>query len=331
MSGTSWPWSLMLAVNSWATMIWAVPSTAAWALKPWMNPSLVNRTRLSGSVKLRCDLPAGSLFGGAGGLPVFLRPAALRSSSAFARRRSSSSAAALVSASSSALAWRIFSSRFWLSATQSGRFLAALFPKQPILFPVGRLGRLQPTVDLRRKLRLPLLHALIAHRLVFGGVRLHLGAVECHVPEPHQPRPFGQLQHLNEQAGKRLQMPPAELRDGAEIRRIARYDHHEAGALHRRLGDPPRGVDAARIAMQKQRRHHAGLERRLPQPALVAADDRGKIKLLPNECHNQPRQVVPGHIVLHARRQKLGFVYLPGAKFLAHNRRKESDSPQFGQ
>src|SRR5579883_1141700 len=32
----------------------------------------------------------------------------------------------------------------------------------------------------------------------------------------------------------------------------------------------------------------------------------------------QPRQVVLRHIVLHARRQKLCLVDLPGAKFLAH-------------
>jgi hypothetical protein len=35
---------------------------------------LVNSTRLSGSVKLRCALSSGSCRGGAGVLPFFLRP-----------------------------------------------------------------------------------------------------------------------------------------------------------------------------------------------------------------------------------------------------------------
>ncbi|RWL75890.1 MAG: hypothetical protein EOR69_31230 [Mesorhizobium sp.] len=74
---------------------------------------------------------------------------------------------------------------------------------------------------------MPLLHALVAHRLVLGRVGLDLGAVERHVPELHQFRLLGKLQDLHEQRSRRLQMPSAEIRDGAEVRRIARHDHHE--------------------------------------------------------------------------------------------------------
>src|SRR6202453_3177080 len=113
-------------------------------------------------------------------------------------------------------------------------------------------------------------------------------------------------------------MPPAELADRAEVGRIARHDHHEVRPLHRRPGDPPRRVEAARIAVQKQRRHHPRVKRRLPQPAPVAAAHRGKVKLLSNQRHDQPRQMLLGHVVLHARRQKLRFIDLPGTKVLAH-------------
>src|SRR5690606_17124430 len=97
-----------------------------------------------------------------------------------------------------------------------------------------------------------------------------------------------------------------------------RHDHHEVRTLHRRLRDPPRGVDAARVGMQEQRRHHARIERRLAERAAVAADNPGKIKRFPHERHDQPRQMSRGHIVLNARRQKLCVVDLPGAKILAH-------------
>ena len=67
--------------------------------------------RLSGSVTVRCALPSGSAFGGAGVLPVVLPPSALRLSWASARALLCAAAAARASTSSSAVAWRIFSSQ----------------------------------------------------------------------------------------------------------------------------------------------------------------------------------------------------------------------------
>jgi hypothetical protein len=63
--------------------------------------------RLSGSVKFFCALGSGSGEGRAAGLPGFLRPSALRFSSASGWAFAFSSAAALASASSSAFAARI--------------------------------------------------------------------------------------------------------------------------------------------------------------------------------------------------------------------------------
>src|SRR6186713_2943236 len=65
------------------------------------------------------------------------------------------------------------------------------------------------------------------------------------------------------------------------------------------VGDPARGVDAACITMQKQRRHHPRIERRLTEPARVTPVDRAKIKLLPDQRQDQPRQVVLRHVILH--------------------------------
>src|SRR3954454_8072803 len=74
--------------------------------------------------------------------------------------------------------------------------------------------------------------------------------------------------------------------------------------------------------MQKQRRHHPRIKRRLTQSARVTAGDRGKIKLFPDKGHDQPRQMVLRHIVLHARRQKLRLINLPTPKIFAHSHAK---------
>ena len=63
----------MLCVSPCATILWFPPSTAACGVYPWMKPSLVSSTRLSGSVKLRCVLGSGSFEGGRGTGPERFR------------------------------------------------------------------------------------------------------------------------------------------------------------------------------------------------------------------------------------------------------------------
>jgi hypothetical protein len=117
-------------------------------------------------------------------------------------------------------------------------------------------------------------------------------------------------------------MPLAEVRDRAEVRWIARHDHHEVRPLHRRPGDPPRRIQPARVRMQKQPRHHLRVERRLAKFARVAAGDLAQIEALSDQENNQPGQVVLSHVILNARRQQRRLVNLPGPKVLAHGRAK---------
>ena len=84
---------------------------------------------------------------------------------------------------------------------------------QLVLLGVRRLGGAQPPADLGLQLRRALLHALVAHRLVLGGVRLDLRPVERDMAELHEPGLLAQLQYLHEQPRKRLQVPLAEVRD----------------------------------------------------------------------------------------------------------------------
>ena len=76
-----------------------------------------------------------------------------------------------------------------------------------------------------------------------------------------------------------------------------------------------------RIAVQQKRHHHPRVKRRLPEPAHIAARDLLEIKALPHQPNDKPRDVVLGHEVLHARRQKQRLIDIPGAKVLAHSKR----------
>ena len=67
-----------------------------------------------------------------------------------------------------------------------------------VLRGVGRFCGTQPVDDLRFQLGGAFLHALVAHRLMLGGVRLNLRAVERHMPEFNEPGLLAQLQDLHE-------------------------------------------------------------------------------------------------------------------------------------
>src|SRR6185312_16131304 len=81
--------------------------------------------------------------------------------------------------------------------------------------------------------------------------------------------------------------------------------------------------------MQKQRRHHLRGERRLAEPARVAARDLAQIEALSDDANNQPGQVVLCHVILNARRQQMRLVNLPGAKVLALRPAKNQTRPNF--
>src|SRR3984885_9829294 len=130
-----------------------------------MKPSLVRSTRLSGSVKLRCTLGSGSFEGGRGTGPERLRFSALRFSSA------ALSASAFAAATACAVEF--------------------------VLLRVGCFRSFKPAIHFGAKLRLPRLHAFVAHRLVFGGVRLDLRAVERDMPELRQPGFFRVIRALH--------------------------------------------------------------------------------------------------------------------------------------
>src|SRR3977135_2254280 len=237
--------------------------------------------RLSGSVKLRCDLGSGWSDGGAAGLPGFLRPSAWRCCSFSASMRRSSSAASLASASSAAIACWIFASRFCLSPAQSG------ISSPRLSWPQVSSSSQSPA--------------------------------QAAGAEFDQPCRRAQLQNLHEQLPERLQMPLAEVADRSKIRRIQRHNHHKIVPLATGLRNPPRRIQPTRIAVQQKRHHHPRIKRRLPEPAHIAARDLLEIEALPHQLNDKPRDMAFRHEVLHIRRQHQCLIEIPGAKILAHS------------
>ena len=113
-------------------------------------------------------------------------------------------------------------------------------------------------------------------------------------------------------------MTLAKVGDGAKIRRVKADHAHEVDPLTRRLGDPPRRVDAVAIGVKQQRRHHRRIKRRLPALAPVGSLDLPKVKMIEDQPNDKARQVVRADKVLHARRKQQRFGNLPGAECLAH-------------
>ncbi len=276
--------------------------------------------RLSGSVKFFCALGSGSSEGGAAGFPGFLRPSAFRFSSASAR--------ALASAAAGRPPPPDLLGPLLLVGDPVRHLIAALVAAERLVLPrVRRFGSAHPLGDLGVEFRRPLGHALVAHRLVFRGVRLDLRSVERDMPELRQPGPFAQLQNLGEQAGERLQVSLAEIRDGAEIRCVEADDAHEVDPFARRLGDPARRVDPVAISVKQQRRHHRRIKRRLSARAPIGSLDLTKIKMPDHKRQHKARQVVLPHEVLHARRQQQRLIDRPRAESLAHKQAESNSRP----
>jgi len=239
-------------------------------------------------VKFLCALGLGSSDGGAAGLPAFLPPSARRFASAF-------SCALALAAGRFRLGLQFGLRRLdllgplLLVGGPSRHLLAALVAAESLVFlGVRRLGGAQPFRRLGLELSRPLGHALVAHRLVLGGVRLDLRAVERDMAELHQSRLLAELEDLSEQAGERLQVPLAEVGDGAEIRRIEPDDAHEVDPLARRLANPTRRVDPVAIGVEQQPRHHRRIKRRLPALAPVHGLDLTQVEMLEDKRQNKP-------------------------------------------
>src|SRR5271169_4797834 len=225
-----------------------------------MKPSVVFMIRLCGSVKLRCALSAGVP---GGPLP---RPPGL------------SFAAARASASSAALASRILASRCSLLATQAGISSprrAAPCARSSVR-SVWFAAFSQPPTS-AAELRLRLDHPAIAHRFVFGGVRLDLGAVERDMAELDQSGFPTQPQHLHKQPLQCRAMALAKIADRAEVGPLQCRHCSKVQPLLAAPRNPSRRVHAQ--TDRTEDRAHGAARRGDEMPAWVASKEQRLAKI----------------------------------------------------
>ena len=122
--------------------------------------------------------------------------------------------------------------------------------------------------------------------------------------ELHQTCRPAQAQHLDEQVRQRREMTLAELGDGAEVRPVQAGERHEVDPLLAGTGELARGVQAAAVAVEKQRHHHAGMVGRIPPLLGVGIEYGREIERLAHRVANKMRHVPGRHELMQGGRQK---------------------------
>src|SRR5713226_741299 len=218
--------SLLASVTSHDTMICHVSSTLAWALPQSSQPLLlVGIMCSSGSVKLLCAFSEGLSSTGFGSLPRRGLPARLRSTSASARRLRSASASALACASKRRMADS-------MRARRSSRRVSSAGSASPLLLRLRHQGfdGFAQTLHFLR-------HLAITHGLVTRRIALDVRPIGRHVASFHQPRGCCQTQNLYKHLLEGLQMPRAEIADGAEVRALRTHYGHKGPVAFARQGE----------------------------------------------------------------------------------------------
>ena len=167
----------------------------------------------------------GSFEGGRGTGPERLRFSALRFSSAVRSASASPPRQLWPPPRAPSLASRILAKRFCLSAIRSRAFRS---PRRLAPWSLSSCASAASAASSQRstsasKLRLTRLHAFVAHRLVFGGVRLDLRAVERDMPQLRQRGFFrASSSTCKNSSPQRRQMTLPEVGDRARIWRVVR-------------------------------------------------------------------------------------------------------------
>jgi hypothetical protein len=110
----------------------------------------------------------------------------------------------------------------------------------------------------------------------------------------------------------------AKARDRAVIGPPVRRDHPERDVLDARALDHPRGPLPARVRVHQQRHHHRRIVRRTAVPvSTVVGVELREIHPLHDRDH-EPREVIRGQPVIHARRQQEHPIAIASQKVLRH-------------
>jgi len=182
-----------------------------------------------------------------------------------------------------------------------GKLIAPLaFAVLLVLLVVEGLGLGKKAFHFPCKLRLPLLHAIITHGFVLGGIGLDLRPVQGNMPELHQPGLLAHLQHLNKQPGNLFQMTLPEIGNPAVIRMSVAREDSEGHIVIRFLLYAPRTADSHTVSVKEELDHHGGMIGRVPAfKVKILSDYFSKIQRIDQIAYEQRKVIVrqpPAHV-----------------------------------
>ncbi len=150
------------------------------------------------------------------------------------------------------------------------------------------------------------------------GVAGQLGAIQAEGAQRHHALGGQQPQHLAEQPAQRHLMLRPEPGDGRVIGLQPAGDHPVAHVAHAPLLDDPAGPLSLAVAIQQQRDHHLGVERRPPVPVgPVPAAELAQIQGGDRVQYDE-RQIVLGQPFAHVHRQQQRLITLRINEVLRH-------------
>ncbi len=163
--------------------------------------------------------------------------------------------------------------------------------------------------------------AAVAHRLVLGGVRFELGAVQGDAAHLDHAEPGREVQGLGEQVGQGVEVTAAEPGDRAEVRGLVGGQEPERDVVGALALDRPRGADAGGVAVDQQAHHESGVVGRVAPLLGVVGQDRGEVECLVDQVRDEPGEVALGQPVVQGRRQQQDLVRVEHPERLVHRRR----------
>ena len=178
-----------------------------------------------------------------------------------------------------------------------GKFVAACVPELGVFSLVDRPSPRQDRCHLGLD---RVATAIRAQR----RVRLHLGPIDCHHPQVHQPRLRAQPQHLTKQHLNHLLMTLTEPCDRHVIRQVTRADHPERDILMTRPLDTTTRMHSLAIRVDQQRQHHRRVIRCPAHPTQpIPILQHRQIQRIDHPQH-EPHQMIRWQPLGHVRRQQ---------------------------
>ena len=137
-----------------------------------------------------------------------------------------------------------------------------------------------------------------------GGVGPHLGPVQGHHAHPHHADPPTQGQHLDEQVLQRLLVVHHEPGDRPVVGLVVAGDHPVGDVHLAQPGHVARRHHSLAVAVDDEGQHHVGVIGGAAGTVVGMASVQGARVQLGHDLEHEPRQVLGGQPLPHARRQQ---------------------------